>query len=233
MKCPNGVICVDRLNLFFIIVLAIVIFYGVNKQMFFNIYTKNLNEQSMNTKLLNELKSSNIQLQKEQNEIKETQRKEILEMHKSYREQIKKTSVIQQKSIDIHQKAIDSQQKNKGVPINMPTRGETEDYKQIGILSKNSINNTTSKPGDNADSVILPLYGKQCYRRSQNWFYYTMSNNFNSMKIPITINGYDCTDDRGCKELNDGDTVTIPSYNGVFTCKIYKNEKMRYIPYVY
>ena len=63
MKCPNGVICVDRLNLFFIIVLAIVIFYGVNKQMFFNIYTQNLKDQSMNTKLLNELKSSNIQLQ--------------------------------------------------------------------------------------------------------------------------------------------------------------------------
>jgi hypothetical protein len=227
MKCPNGVICVDRLNLFFIIVLAIVIFYGVNKQMFFNIYTKNLNEQSVNTKLLNELKNSNIQLQKEQNEIKENQHKEILEMKKSYTEELKKASSAFQKT------AIDTRQKANGMPINMPTRGDTEDYKQVGILSKNSISNATSKPGDNADSVILPLYGKQCYRRSQNWFYYTMSNNFNSMKIPITINGYDCTDDRGCKELNDGDTVTIPSYNGVFTCKIYKNEKLRYIPHVY
>ena len=63
-------------------------------------------------------------------------------------------------------------------------------------------------------------YGKSC------------KNNYNSMKIPITINGYDCTDDRGCKELNDGDTVTISSYNGVFKCKIYKDEKYKYIPYL-
>ena len=60
-----------------------------------------------------------------------------------------------------------------------------------------------------------------------------MANNYNSMKIPITINGYDCTDDRGCKELNDGDTVTISSYNGVFKCKIYKDEKYKYIPYLW
>jgi hypothetical protein len=220
MKCPNGLICIDKLNIFFVILLAIVILYGVNKQIYMNVY-KNQQTINNNMEAKNNTIVTNLLHQQEQNfkQQQESFKHKHKLLEKEYKEQI--SELKSQKS-----------NKGKGVHINVPTRGETDDYTQIGMLHKGSINDSSSKPGDNADSVILPLYGKQCYRRSQNWFYYTMSNSYNSMKIPITINGYDCTDDRGCKELNDGDTVTIPSYNGIFTCKIYKNDKYRYIPYI-
>ena len=218
MKCPNGVICIDKLNIFFVILLAIVILYGVNKQMYMNVYKKQETMDTNKSDILQELIKSNSSLQEKQ--IQQDNQYRILEQ--GYKKDL----------ADLKSKQSQRQQSQQQTPINIPTRGDTPPHKQKGILYKGSINDSSSKPGDNSDSVILPLYGKRCYQRSQNWFYYTMSNNYNSMKIPITINGDDCTDDRGCKELNDGDTVTIPSYNGVFTCKMYKDEKLRYIPYI-
>ena len=78
-----------------------------------------------------------------------------------------------------------------------------------------------------------PLFGKPLYRGSSNWLYYSTSDKLSSVKIPLTVGGKDCTDDQGCKEINDGDSITVPSYNCEFKVKMYKFDKPRYIPYVY
>ena len=117
-----------------------------------------------------------------------------------------------------------------GVPINIETRGSGGDFQQVGILSKQTISEDSKTPGNNTDSSILPLYGKPIHRGASRWLYYTETDKFNPIKIPITVEGRDCTDDQGCNELYDGSTVTIPSYNGVFNVKIYKFNKPRYIP---
>jgi hypothetical protein len=117
-----------------------------------------------------------------------------------------------------------------GVPINVETRGSGGDFQQVGILSKQVIEEDTKVPGNNTDSNILPLYGKPTYRGSSRWLYYTETDKFNPIKIPISVNNRDCTDDQGCDELFDGSEVVIPSYNGKFTVKIYKFNKPRYIP---
>ena len=74
--------------------------------------------------------------------------------------------------------------------------------------------------------------GKPTYKGSTKWLYYTESDRNNAIKIPLTINGKDCTDDIGCSELNDNDKVSITPYNGDFKVKMYKFNKPRYIPYI-
>ena len=48
----------------------------------------------------------------------------------------------------------------RGIPINIETRESGGDYQQLGILSKNKITDDDETPGNNTDSVVLPLYGK-------------------------------------------------------------------------
>jgi len=118
-----------------------------------------------------------------------------------------------------------------GREINIPTRGDGGPYQQLGTLYKESnVNQDGSSPGSNNDPNILPLYGKPTYRGSNHYNYYTMT--ANNVKIPISKNKTDCTDDRGCQEIYDGDIILLPEYNGNFKVKIYNYDKPRYIPYV-
>ena len=120
-----------------------------------------------------------------------------------------------------------------GIPINIPSRGPFQSYQQIGILSKDEIADPDKIPGNNNESNILPLFGRPTYAGSNRWNYYTTSDKFQSVKLPINIEGRKCTDDLGCDELREGDMVTIPSYNGRFRVEIYDFDKPRYIPFVY
>lgn len=120
-----------------------------------------------------------------------------------------------------------------GVPINIPSRGPFQAYQQVGILSKENIVDPDKIPGNNNESNILPLFGRPTYSGSNRWNYYTTSDKFQSVKLPINIDNRKCTDDLGCDELRDGDMVTIPSYNGKFKVEIYDFDKPRYIPFVY
>ena len=119
------------------------------------------------------------------------------------------------------------------VPINIETRGSGGDYQQIGILYKDAITDGEKEPGSNTDSNILPLFGKPTYKGSSQWNYYTATDKYNQIKVPITIDNNNCTDERGCKEINEGDSISIPAYNGNFKANIYKLESPRYIPNVY
>ena len=120
-----------------------------------------------------------------------------------------------------------------GIPINIPSRGPFQAYQQVGILSKDEIADPDKIPGNNNESNILPLFGRPTYTGSNRWNYYTTSDKFQAVKLPINIEGRKCTDDLGCDELRDGDMVTIPSYNGRFRVEIYDFDKPRYIPFVY
>lgn len=120
-----------------------------------------------------------------------------------------------------------------GIPINIPSRGPFQSYQQIGTLYKENIENPDVIPGNNNESNILPLFGRPTYSGSNRWNYYTSSDKFQSVKLPISMDGRKCTDDLGCNELRNGDMVVIPSYNGRFKVEIYDFDKPRYIPYVY
>lgn len=115
--------------------------------------------------------------------------------------------------------------------INIKTRGDGGPYQQVGSIHKQSnINADGTSPGSNNDALILPLFGKKTYDGSRHWNYYTVSNN--NVKIPLTVQNKDCTEDRGCEEIEDNSTINIAEYNGEFKVKTYNFDKPKYIPYV-
>lgn len=115
--------------------------------------------------------------------------------------------------------------------INIKTRGDGGPYQQIGSLYKTTnVNQDGTSPGSNNDSQVLPLFGKPTYNGSNNYNYYTVSNN--NVKIPITLNNKDCSEDKGCKEIEDDSVIRLNEFNGDFKANIYNFDKPRYIPYV-
>ena len=247
--CPKGFICLNNYNVLIVLAIVIGFIYFINKQNYLSIYTRML-ERKSNTDALHLLPenmyksvdahTSNYNGHQQQpfnnpsnlgsvggheqgHEHQETDIDRMLLNDRLY----------PPLSRNYHQDTtgkIESSQ--KGLPINIETRGSGGDFQQVGILSKNVINKDDETPGNNTDSNILPLYGKPTYRGSNKWLYYTETDKLNPVKIPITVNNRDCTDDIGCDELYDGGEVVIPSYNGVFKVKIYKFNKPRYIPFV-
>tara|TARA_B100001996_G_scaffold381401_1_gene370760 strand:- start:869 stop:1285 length:417 start_codon:yes stop_codon:yes gene_type:complete len=96
---------------------------------------------------------------------------------------------------------------NKTQRININTR-PVDSYTQIGLLYN--------------DLTRLPLYGRQTYRGSHMWNYYTKSNEIVVLKIPIIINERNCENKYGCKEIYDDDEIYISEYNQTFKVRLYE-----------
>ena len=105
--------------------------------------------------------------------------------------------------------------------INIPTRGEPPEYQQVGILTD-----------ENNPENIKPLYGRQTYRGSNQWNYFTSLDSHLATKIPIYTGDKDCTEERGCQEINKNDTLNIGDPGKQYKANIYQSQAPRYIPYI-
>ena len=115
-----------------------------------------------------------------------------------------------------------------GVPINVPTRGPTPDVQQVGILTASDAPSASSTNGS-----PLALFGRPTFRGSSKWMYYTATDKFQSIRLPVHRAKRNCTDDLGCDELCDGDEVDVPAYPGTtYKASIYSFDAPRYIPFV-
>ena len=111
------------------------------------------------------------------------------------------------------------------VPVNVPTRGYVSEYQQVGaIYGLGKTNNKTR---------VLPLYGKPTYPGSNKWLYYTGTDDYHTVKIPISKEGRKCQGDFGCDELYSGDLVNAAPYNCKFKVELYDIDKPRYLPNVF
>lgn len=109
-----------------------------------------------------------------------------------------------------------------GVPINISTRGIQTDYTQLGILTRNK-----------GETLILPLMGRKLLAGVDKWAYYTISNTgFLNTKLPITVNGRNCSGEYGCDAISSGDTVFVQGYEETFKATVYDNSRFSYIPYL-
>ena len=79
---------------------------------------------------------------------------------------------------------------------------------------------------------IKPLYGRQTYRGSNQWNYFTSLDSHLATKIPVYMGGQDCTDERGCKELYKGENVNMGEDGTNYSASIFNNKTIRYIPYI-
>ena len=206
--CPNGYICINHFQAVIIIIVVLSVLYVFNNDNYKKMFGNTINySQPPNS---HENPHVNLPLHNEQ----------LNGMTNSKEHDLRVISNPLYPPLQ------------RGIPINEETRESGGEYQQVGILSKNTITDGEGTPGNNTDTVVLPLYGKPTYRGSNKWLYYTETDKLHPVKIPVTYKNKDCTDDQGCEEIYDGDSVVIPSYNGDFKVKIYKLNKPRYIPFV-
>ena len=109
----------------------------------------------------------------------------------------------------------------RGVPINVKTRGFNDAYRQVGLLTRL-----------NGRETILPLMGRPLHTNRNKWQYYTISDQNQGIKLPISYNGRSCTNEYGCDEIYNGDTVYVEGYNDTFKATIYENGSFQYIPVI-
>lgn len=110
-----------------------------------------------------------------------------------------------------------------GMPINMSTNIGAVDtqYRQLGIMTST---NSTGK--------VIPLMGRPLFTNRDKWQYYTMSDQNNSMKLPVSKAGRSCTNEYGCDKLYDGDTVYVEGINEAYRVTVYDNDTIKYLPFI-
>jgi len=106
-------------------------------------------------------------------------------------------------------------------PTTLPsiaTRGLPESYQTIGLLKY---------PG----GELKPLYGRRTAGSNDRWNYYTRTDTYNPVPVPLKQGRRDCLDDTGCSEVFDGDK--LKSLNGEEVgVTLYKMNGPTYIPSV-
>ena len=103
------------------------------------------------------------------------------------------------------------------IPINIPTQGLPDTFRSVGIMK--------------VDDKILPIYGRRTAGgRGDRWNYYTRTDTYNPVPIPVRFQKRDCMDDVGCQEILSGDDVKVEVINKSGTANIYNYDGPKYIP---
>jgi hypothetical protein len=96
-----------------------------------------------------------------------------------------------------------------------------QNYRQIGII--------TPLNGSSKDN-ILPLMGRQLFTNRGKWQYYTISNQHNNVKLPISFKGRSALNEYGVDEIYNGDTIYVEGYNDAFRVNVYETNTIKYLP---
>lgn len=94
-------------------------------------------------------------------------------------------------------------------PFNIPTQGVPESYQSMGIVKT-------------PDGKLLPLYGRRSISSRERYNYYTRTDTYNPVPIPVHMQGRDCQDQVGCPELYNGDSVKLAATNETGEVTIYR-----------
>lgn len=94
------------------------------------------------------------------------------------------------------------------IPLRRSPYGMPPEFHQIGTLS--------------TEGTILPLYGRPRRFRDWKWLYYTSTDGYNALQIPLLSKGKDCMGEFGCEELSTGDLVEVPQMGKTFTVNLYR-----------
>jgi hypothetical protein len=99
----------------------------------------------------------------------------------------------------------------------IPTRGAPESYQQMGVMV-------------GPDGKPLPLYGRRTAPRSDKFNYYTRTDSYNPVAMPVTFKNKDCQDNAGCNELSSGDSIRISPTGESAKVTLYGFDGPRYSP---
>ncbi len=99
------------------------------------------------------------------------------------------------------------------------TRGIPESYQSMGVITT-------------GDGQVLPLYGRRTASRSDRFQYYTRTDTYNPVQLPVRYKNRDCQDDVGCEELMDGESIKVTATGKEGKVNMYRFSGPTYIPAV-
>ena len=210
-KCPPGVICVENVTLFllFIIIGILVFFIYTNTKQ--NITVNDSDYITIENKKENQngLFSGFLPSWPYNNLPQDVLLNPYSAPYKDERYLMPKLTVIPPNT----------------VPINVSTNTGAVDtnYRQMGII--------TPLNGSSKDN-ILPLMGRPLFTNRDKWQYYTISNQHNNVKLPISFKGRSALNDYGVDQIFSGDTIYVEGYNDAFKTTVYENDTIKYLPFV-
>jgi hypothetical protein len=204
-KCPPGVICIENMTLFFIIVLILCVSIGV-------IYlSKNNSPTKIEYKNVIDLPNRNLGTGLFPRASYSYSNVENDVLLNPYEGPTRDNRLFPNLNIF-----------SSRMPINIPTQSFDTNYRQIGILTRI----------DSNKEMILPLMGRPLITNRDKWNFYTMSDRNSMIKLPIKFKGRNCSADIGCDDLYTGDIVKVEGYDSDFKVTTYENDMPKYIPYI-
>lgn len=102
------------------------------------------------------------------------------------------------------------------MPFNTPTQGLPESFQSVGVVK--------------VEDKILPLYGRRTAGGGDRWNYYTRTDTYNPVPIPVKFQRRNCMDDVGCNEILSGEEVKIDVMNKEGRTSMYRFDGPKYIP---
>lgn len=104
------------------------------------------------------------------------------------------------------------------IPINIPTQGLPESYQAIGNINV-------------GEGKVLPLYGRRTFSGSSDrWNYYTRTDTYNPVPVPIRYKNRDCLDDIGCPEVYSGESVHVEDLGTSGRVRLFRFDGPKYVP---
>lgn len=102
------------------------------------------------------------------------------------------------------------------LPFNQPTQGLPESFQSVGLIR--------------VEDKMLPLYGRRTAGGGDRWNYYTRTDTYNPIPLPVQIQKRDCMDDVGCPEISSGERVHIRGLQKEGQTEVYRFDGPKYIP---
>ena len=212
VKCPPGVICIENMTVTLVILSILTVFflyYFINN----NSNNKKDNDQNINYNIDIKRENTNTAsltglFPKPSFSFSNISNDVLMN---PYQPPVRDDRIFQ----------MDYNDSPRRIPINIQTQSVDTNYRQIGILTRIA-----------GKETILPLMGKPLITNRDKWNFYTISENNNMIKLPITFKSRRCMSEQGCDNIYNGDTVYVEGYNDAFKVTTYDNNVNRYLPYI-
>jgi len=229
-KCPPGVICFENITLVFIIIVTLVVAYLIYAN--FTKFTKiNLSHTSQTP--------ANITIN---NKVSDTKYEQSYGQGQGYAQNYGLFGYFSRPNNGVPGDVLLNpytpplrDERAYGLPGRIPINISTNigavdtNYRQVGILTPI---HSTPESKNSPYSKILPLMGRPVNTSRDYWQYYSMSDQNNSVKLPLIRNGKSCTNEYGCPKIYNGDNIYVEGYNQGFKVTTYDSDTIKYIPYL-
>ena len=102
------------------------------------------------------------------------------------------------------------------LPFHIPTQGLPESFQSVGVI--------------NVNDQMLPLYGRRTKIGGDRWNYYTRTDTYNPVPLPVTFQKRNCMEGIGCSEMMSGETIVVDGLQKEGKAQIYRTDGPTYLP---